>query len=93
MTQRDIEARLRASEERLRLAEAASGIAMFELDLVSNGWEWTPQIAALFGFDSRTPQPSFADWERVIFIDDVPKLRAAIEDRGADRHLPGGNSG
>ena len=76
---RDIEARLRTSEERLRLAEAASGIGMFELDLVSDRWEWTPQVAVLFGFDSQTPGASFADWERVIFIDDVPKVRAAIE--------------
>ncbi|MGA8057709.1 MAG: PAS domain S-box protein [Candidatus Binataceae bacterium] len=76
---RDIEARLRTSEERLRLAEAASGIGMFELDLVSDRWEWTAQVAVLFGFDSQTPGASFADWERVIFIDDVPKVRAAIE--------------
>ncbi len=32
-----IEARLRVSEERLRLAEVAGGIAMFELDLATNG--------------------------------------------------------
>ncbi len=74
-----IQARLRVSEEQLRLAEVAGGIAMFELDLATNGWKWTPQIAALLGFDPRTPQPSFTDWERAIFVDDVPKLRAAIE--------------
>ena len=66
----DLEARLRASEERLRLAETAGGIATFELDLTTNEWEWTPQIAALFGLDPRTPKPSFADWERAVFIDD-----------------------
>jgi len=76
---KDLEARLRISEERLRLAEKASGIGMFELDLVSDRWEWTPQVAALFGLDSQIPGASFADWERVIFIDDVPKVRAAIE--------------
>ncbi len=75
----DLEARLRASEERLRLAETAGGIATFELDLSTNEWEWTPQIAALFGFDPRTPKPSFADWERAVFVDDLLKLRGAIE--------------
>ena len=75
----DLEARLRASEERLRLAETAGGIATFELDLSTNEWEWTPQIAALFGFDPRTPKPSLADWERAIFVDDLLKLRGAIE--------------
>jgi PAS domain S-box-containing protein len=76
---KDIETRLLASEERLRLAEAASGVGTFELDLESDHWEWTSQVAVLFGFDPRSPKPSFADWEPVIFVDDVPKLRAAIE--------------
>ena len=76
---REIEARLRISEERLRQAEAAGGIGMFELDLISDLWEWTPQVAVLFGFDSRSAGTSFADWERAIFVDDVPKVRAAIE--------------
>src|SRR6202048_714190 len=76
---KDIETRLLASEERLRLAEAASGVGTFELDLESDHWEWTSQVAVLFGFDPRSPKPSFADWEPAIFIDDVPKLRAAIE--------------
>ena len=44
---RDIEARLRASEERLRLAEAASGIGTFEMDLASDQWEWAAQVAVL----------------------------------------------
>jgi PAS domain S-box-containing protein len=75
-----IEARLHASEERLRLAEIAGGFAMFELNLATNGWEWTtPQIGVLCGFDPHAPQPSFADWEQAIFIDDVPKLRGAVE--------------
>jgi hypothetical protein len=73
------ESRLRATEERFRLAQMAGGIGTFELDLAANAWEWTPQIAVLFGFDPKTPRPAFGDWERVIFIDDVPKVRAAIE--------------
>src|SRR5690348_14909818 len=74
-----VEARLSASEERFRLAQMAGGIGTFELDLESYEWEWSPQIAVLFGFDPQTRKPSFADWERAIFIDDVPKARAAIE--------------
>jgi len=74
-----VEARLHASEERFRLAQMAGGIGTFELDLASNAWEWTPQIAVLFGFDRHMRKASFADWERAIFSDDVPKVRAAIE--------------
>jgi PAS domain S-box-containing protein len=74
-----IESRLRETEERFRLAQIASGIGWFEWDLATNEWQWTPYVATLFGFDPDTPKPSFSEWERAIFIDDVPKLHAAVE--------------
>jgi PAS domain S-box-containing protein len=74
-----IERQLRATEERFRLAQAASGIGWFEWNLASNEWEWTPPVAALFGFGADGPGRSFPDWERAIFADDVPKLHAAVE--------------
>lgn len=74
---------LRGTEERFRIAQIAGGIGWFEWDLVTNTWEWTPHLAVLFGFDPETPRPSFADWQPAIFIDDVPKLRAAVEQAGA----------
>jgi PAS domain S-box-containing protein len=73
------EARLRASEERLRLAEAASGIGTFEVDLATGAWEWTPQAAALFGTTPQSANSAAAAWTRVVFPDDLPKLHAAIE--------------
>ena len=76
---KEIEARLRQSDERLRRAEEASGVGTFELDLASDRWEWTPQVAVLFGLDPRGPELSFEDLQRSIFVDDVPKLRGAIE--------------
>jgi PAS domain S-box-containing protein len=77
-----IERRLHASEERLRLAQAAGGVGWFEWDLATNQWEWTPHVAVLFGFDPETPRPTFADWQPAIFIDDVPKLHSAVETTG-----------
>ena len=38
-------------EKRLKLAEAASGIGAFELDLASKHWAFNPQLATLFGLD------------------------------------------
>jgi PAS domain S-box-containing protein len=75
-----IERRLHATEERFRLAQIASGIGWFEWDLSSNDWEWTPPVATLFGFEAGAGAPgrSFAEWERAIFVDDVPKLRTAL---------------
>ncbi len=74
-----IERRLRATEERFRLAQIASGVGWFEWDLSTNEWEWTPHIAVLFGFDPEAPSTKFSDWERAIFVDDAPKLHAAVE--------------
>jgi PAS domain S-box-containing protein len=74
-----IERRLRATEERFRVAQAAGGIGWFEWDLATNELEWTPHVAALFGFDPKSPPQRFADWEAAIFVDDVPKLHLAVE--------------
>src|ERR1700682_6230799 len=74
--------RLEATEERFRIAQVAGGIGWFEWDLSTNKWEWMPPVAVLFWFDPRTPRPAFRDWQPAIFIDDVPKLRSAVEQAG-----------
>jgi len=63
----------------IRAAQLAGGTGTFKLDLASNRWEWTPQIAVLFGFDPESPRPRFEDWESAIFLDDVPKVRDALK--------------
>ena len=45
----------------------------------------TPQVAVLFGFAPDPSRRSFAEWERVIFPDDLLKLRAAIAPDRADK--------
>ena len=57
----------------------ASGIGWFEWDLTTDAWEWTPPVAALFGFDPENPRRLFAEWLPAIFVDDVPKLHSAVE--------------
>ena len=66
-------------EERIRRAQIAGEVAIFEWDLRSNEWQWTPQIAVLFGIDPEQSRASFGDWERSIFPDDVVKLRTAVD--------------
>jgi len=65
--------------ERFHLAERAGGIGTFVRDLIEGTWEWTPQVAYLFGL---TPEAaaSFEDWERLVFPDDVAKLIAALDE-------------
>ena len=74
-----IERRLRETEERFRVAQAAGGIGWFEWDLTTDAWVATAPVASLFGFAAGERRPRFADWEPVIFIDDVPKLRVTAE--------------
>ena len=57
----ELEQRVHASEERLRFAEAASGVATFDLDLESGNWNWSPQAASLFGLTRRRCN----DWEQM----------------------------
>src|ERR1700693_3821845 len=71
----EYERRLRASEERLRLGEIAGGIATFEYDYASSRWNWSAQAAAIFGLDEQ----KLDQWEKPVFVDDVPKIRAAAE--------------
>ena len=67
------------SDTWIRSAQLAGGTGTFKLSLRSNEWEWTPQIAVLFGFDPNGSRSRFDDWEGAIFADDVPKVRGAIE--------------
>ena len=73
------EARARASAHRLRLAEGASGIGSFEVDLASGNWDWSQQAAVVLGIDPLEPDRSFATLQQAIFIDDVPKILGALE--------------
>ena len=74
-----IERRLWETEERFRVAQAASGIGCFEWDLTTDTWEWTSPVASLFGFVPTERRATFSSWHSAIFIDDVPKLRAAAD--------------
>jgi PAS domain S-box-containing protein len=66
--------RLRASEERLRLGEIAGGIATFAYDYASSDWNWSAQAATIFGLEHMLDR-----WENAVFVDDLPKIRAAVE--------------
>jgi len=74
----ELEMRVSASEERLRLAEAASGIATFELNFEAGVWDWSPQATVLFGRNPLPEEDLSTTWEQVVFVDDVPKIHAAV---------------
>ncbi len=72
---KELERRLRASEERLWHVETASGVATFDLDLQAWRWRWGPHASSLFGLDDA----ALDNWEQTVFGDDLLKLRAAVE--------------
>ena len=75
-----VQERLAAAEEKLRLAEAAGGIGLFELNTETGGWECSAQVGALFGLSPPERNTSFDFLEQQIFTDDVPKVRAALQE-------------
>ena len=75
-----LQERVRTSETLLRLAEASSGIGTFEVNLASGEWDCSEQASELFGIDTDEAAKSFAEWERRVFVDDVPKIHSALAD-------------
>jgi PAS domain S-box-containing protein len=73
----EIEARLRESEEHLRVAQAIGGFTNFEYHFDRGAWYCSPKTAELFGLEEKPS--ALADIESVIFFDDRPKFRAALE--------------
>ena len=63
----------------LHQAIANSGVGAFVLDLAGSAWSFTPNVAALFGLSAETAPAAFEEWLRVVFVDDVPKIRHALD--------------
>jgi PAS domain S-box-containing protein len=75
----ELEDLLRKSEERLRLGEAAIGMATFEFDRRSGAWNWSSQARLLLGLDDAASSEQLStSWQKSVFVDDLPKIHAAI---------------
>lgn len=70
---------LRVSEERLRLAQEAGGIGIFEWDLASGRVDWSPEMFRLHDLDPATPPESlFAAWLERIHPEDRGLVEAQL---------------
>jgi PAS domain S-box-containing protein len=78
------EQRVRESEERLRLAQRAGGLATWELDLVSNRILWNPGSAEVFGVPEKELQTVEQVLRRVHPDDREPTMSAL--DRAVKGH-------
>ncbi len=81
---RQVEARLKHSEERLHLALESSQIAIFEWNLPSNSLLISPLLWELLGYDpATTTNPSH--WTTLIHPEDIASYRLAIEEQLAGK--------
>ena len=74
----ELQSRLRAAEERLRMAEIAGGIATFEHDFATGAWTLSARFWNLLDREGSEP-PTFEEVARSVFPDDLLKLQAAVE--------------
>jgi PAS domain S-box-containing protein len=68
-----------ARARRFRAAEVAGGLGAFEYDLDSQKWVWAPPVAQLFGLNPGPAPMDYEQWQRTVFVDDVPKILAALD--------------
>ncbi|BDC47858.1 hypothetical protein F183_A01740 [Bryobacterales bacterium F-183] len=74
---RATEEALRNSEGRLRLAQAAAGLGIWDLDFASGHLSWSQELHALLGA-SEEETPSIALAERFIHPEDRQRVRMAV---------------
>jgi signal transduction histidine kinase len=79
MAEREQGRRGEALDKQLREAEAATRVGAFVFDLASGEWAWSAPLPPLFGFTSETSPIDFDAWLRAVSVDDVLKIRHAME--------------
>jgi PAS domain S-box-containing protein len=85
--QRAADRALRASEERLRLAQDAGGIGSWDWNIETGALYWSESCHRLHGTDPNQP-PSYEVWLGGMHLEDRPRVQAALKDA-----LEGGASG
>ncbi|KAB2928102.1 MAG: transporter substrate-binding domain-containing protein [Dechloromonas sp.] len=79
---RQAEIALRASEEKLRLAQAGAGLGMWECDLQTGRTRWSPETEAMYGLTPGSFGGDQQSWLALVHPDDRPMLDEAVA-----RHL------
>jgi PAS domain S-box-containing protein len=73
------ERKLLASEERLRLAQAAAGIGIFDADLRVDHAQWSPEEEAIFGLAPGSFDHKSESFWKLVHPDDRERLQAISE--------------
>ncbi|MDB6174370.1 MAG: Chemotaxis protein methyltransferase CheR [Chthoniobacteraceae bacterium] len=75
------EAALRASEERTRLATSATGVGIWEWNVLTNKIRWDAEMFQIYGV---TPTPDgivpYATWSQAVVPEDLPQREAILQE-------------
>lgn len=73
--------KLRASEERVRLAADATGVGIWEWNLVTNEMRWDAQLFSIYG---AVPTPDglvhYSDWSGAVLPEDLPENERTLQE-------------
>jgi PAS domain S-box-containing protein len=67
---------LRASEERLELAQRAGRIGTFEWNILTGAMSWSATMEELYGFPAGKFGGSYQDWKAAVHPNDQPRVEA-----------------
>jgi len=73
--QRQREADLVASEARLRMAQASTGVGIWDLDLRSHEASWTPELEEIYGLEAESVK-AYSDFRDRVHPHDIENLEA-----------------
>ena len=76
---RRVEARLKISDERLRLALDSTQIGIFEWNVAAGHFYYSPGLWAMLGYDHGRMPATVEAWQSLIHPDDLPLYRRRVE--------------
>ena len=71
---------LRTSEERLRLAQQAGWVGVFDWNLEDNTAVWTPELEELFGIPVGGFEGNYEGWARRVHPEDLPRVVSLFQE-------------
>ncbi|MEO6001632.1 MAG: response regulator [Opitutus sp.] len=74
-----IEARLKVSDERLRLALDSTQIGIFEWNITAGHVYYSPGLWAMLGYEHGRMPPAVESWQNLIHPDDLPVYRRRVD--------------
>jgi len=76
---------LEQAHEQLAFAQRAAGAGLWEWDLVSDRFTWSPELFRLYGLDPDQDQATAETWRRILHHDDLQAVEAQTQKVIAER--------